>query len=73
MKKFKLFLIALMFALSLGLSSCNCSGNKTQEETKDSTEVVATQTVALNVEQAISMDRQSMYLAHGGDYRWYET
>lgn len=73
MKKFKLFLVALMFALSLGLSSCNCSGNKTQEETKDSTEVVATQTVALNVEQAISMDRQAMYLAHGGDYRWYET
>lgn len=73
MKKFKLFLVALMFALSLGLSSCNCSGNKTQEETKDSTEVVATQTVALNVEQAISMDRQAMYLTHGGDYRWYET
>ena len=57
MKKFKLFLVALMFALSLGLSSCNCSGNKTQEEIKDSTEVVATQTGALNVEQAISMDR----------------
>lgn len=73
MKKFKLFFVALMFALSLGLSSCNCSGNKAQEETKNSTEVVATQTVALNVEQTISMDRQAMYLAHGGDYRWYET
>lgn len=27
----------------------------------------------LVVENVISVDREAMYLAHGGDYRWYET
>lgn len=72
-------MMSLIFSLVLGLSSCTGCGNGEATQTQtDSTEVVskdsgAVTTVALNVEQAISMDRQAMYLAHGGDYRWYET
>jgi len=75
MKKFKLFLVAFLFSLVIGFSSCNGCGNQAQEEQlKDSTEVVVKDsTVALNVEGAISMDRQAMYLKSGGDYRWFET
>ena len=75
MKKFKLFLVAFLFSLVIGFSSCNGCGNQAQEEQlKDSTEVVVKDsTVALNVEHAISMDRQAMYLKFGNDYRWYET
>ena len=75
MKKFKLFLVAFLFSLVIGFSSCNGCGNQAQEEQlKDSTEVVVKDsTVALNVEAAISMDRQAMYLKSGGDYRWFET
>ena len=75
MKKFKLFLVAFLFSLVIGFSSCNGCGNQAQEEQlKDSTEVVVKDsTVALNVENAISMDRQAMYLKSGGDYRWFET
>ena len=75
MKKFKLFLVAFLFSLVIGFSSCNGCGNQAQEEQlKDSTEVVVKDsTVALNVEAAISMDRQAMYLKSDGDYRWFET
>ena len=55
MKKFKLFLVAFLFSLVIGFSSCNGCGNQAQEEQlKDSTEVVVKDsTVALNVEAAI--------------------
>ena len=76
MKKFQLLMMSMLFALLLGFSSCNgCSKQTPIDSTTDSTEVVVTDStvVALNVENAISMDRQAMYLSHGGDYRWYET
>jgi len=78
MKKLSLFMMSLIFSLAFGLSSCTgCGNNEADQIQKDSTEVVlkdsAVATVALNVEAAIAMDRQAMYLAHGGDYRWYET
>ena len=78
MKKLSLLMMSFLFSLALGLSSCNGCGNSEADQVqKDSTEVVlkdsAVSVVALNVENAISMDRQAMYLAHGGDYRWYET
>ena len=74
MKKFSLFMMGMMFSLLLGFTSCNGCGQQTQDEQKtDSVELVATNVGTLNVETAIAMDRQSMYLTHGGDYRWYET
>lgn len=76
MKKFQLLMMSMLFALLLGFSSCNGCGKQTPTDfTTDSTEVIVADSsvVALNVENAISMDRQAMYLSHGGDYRWYET
>ena len=75
MKKFQLFVMSLLFALVISFSSCNGCGKQTTDAVLgDTTEVVVNDTtVALNVEAAIAMDRQSMYLSHGGDYRWYET
>lgn len=49
----------------IGVSSCTCTQQK-----KDVVEPAVTELV---VENAISLDRQAMNLAHGGDYRWYET
>ena len=73
MKKFKLFLVVFLFSLVIGFSSCNGCGKQAQEETAnvDTTEVVTN--VKINVEQAISLDRQAMYLKFGEEYRWYET
>lgn len=67
--------MSLLFALVISFSSCNgCSKQTADVVLDDTTEVVVNDTtVALNVENAIAMDRQAMYLAHGGDYRWYET
>jgi len=65
-----------LFSLVLGFSSCTGCQNEASEEAKlgDTTEVVVKDSIAaLNVENAISMDRQAMYLKSGGDYRWYET
>ena len=74
MKKFSLFMMGMLFTMLLGFTSCNGCGNQTQDVQKDSiTLTVSDSTVALNVENAIAMDRQAMYLTHGGDYRWYET
>ena len=68
-------MIGLLFAFVISFSSCNgCSKQTTDAALSDTIEVVVNDTtVALNVENAIAMDRQAMYLAHGGDYRWYET
>lgn len=75
MKKFSLFMMGMLFTLLLGLTSCNGCKKQTQDEPQTtSTELVTNDVVAtLNVEQAIAIDRQAMYLNHGGDYRWYET
>ena len=59
----------MSLVLIFGLSSCNsCTRNQTTP-TEEPTPAVA----ELVVENVISTDRQAMYLAHGGDYRWYET
>jgi hypothetical protein len=74
MKKFKLFIMVALFSLMLGFSSCNGCSNATEPQPQtDSVEVAADSTVALNVENAISLDRQTMYMKAGGDYRWFET
>jgi len=70
-------MLTLLISLCIGFTSCNsCSGGSAPEE-KDSTkltEVADTNVhVALNVEHAIAMDRQAMYLKFGDEYRWFET
>lgn len=63
-----------LFSLVLGLSSCNGCGKATEPEKQtDSVEVAVDSVAALNVENAISLDRQAMYMKSGGDYRWFET
>lgn len=63
MKKLLVFLVGLM--LMIGVSACTCSKQNEGAPVLGTTELV--------VENVISMDRQAMFLAHGGDYRWYET
>ena len=62
MKKFLVFLMGIM--LIIGVSACTCTQQKGTSE-PEVTELV--------VENVISLDRQAMFVAHGGDYRWYET
>lgn len=62
MRKFLVFLMGVM--LMIGVSACTCSRQK-----KDVDPAVA----ELVVENVVSLDRQAMNLAHGGDYRWFET
>ena len=50
--------------LMIGVSACTCTQQKKTSE-PESAELV--------VENVISLDRQAMFVAHGGDYRWYET
>ena len=75
MKKLMLFVLSALFCLVLGFSSCTGCDNKAQDEVvKDTTELaVKDSVVAINVEHAIAMDRQAMYLKFKDDYRWYET
>ena len=77
MKKFKLFMMVALFSLMLGFSSCNGCGKATEPQPQtDSVEVAADSVVTnavINVENVISLDRQSMYMKSGGDYRWFET
>ena len=62
MKKFLVFLMGVM--LMIGVSACTCSRQK-----KDVDPAVT----ELVVENVVSLDRQAMNLAHGDDYRWFET
>lgn len=72
MKKFYLFMMSLIMVALIGFTSCNGCKKEAQDESKADTIAVAA-TGVLDVEHAIAMDRQAMYLNHGGDYRWYET
>ena len=62
MKKFLVFLMGII--LMIGVSACTCTQQK-----KDVDPAVA----ELVVENVVSLDRQAMFVAHGEDYRWYET
>ena len=66
MRKFTLFFIAL-FSFVFCISSCNsCKKDKAEQD-----DVKVTDT--LNVENAVSVDREHMYLTYGENYRWFET
>lgn len=72
MKKILFILMSVML-----LTSCNGCDNKSQENTPtevtDTTAVVKDSTIAINVEHAIAVDREAMFLKFGKDYRWFET
>lgn len=83
MKKIFMMMMAVMFSLIIGFSSCNSCKNS-QVAPVDSTVVdsAAIDSAAVDstineavfvVENIVSTDRQSMYLNYGGDYRWFET
>ena len=63
----KIFAILASIALLIGVSSCNSCTNQSKEAKADA------EVAELVVENVISVDREAMFLAHGGDYRWYET
>jgi hypothetical protein len=66
----KSFILTLLMGLVMSFMSCTgCSSSKEDIKLQDS--VVAT--TVLDVEHAIAMDRQAMYLKFKDDYRWYET
>jgi len=64
----KLFGILASLLLIIGISACTCSSEKKVQGND-----VLRSGEAATVENLISLDRQAMYVAHGGNYRWYET
>lgn len=77
MKKFFMMMVAVMFSLIIGFSSCDSCNKAPVEPVAVDTTVVATDTTeavaVLVVENLISTDRQEMYLKTKGNYRWFET
>lgn len=64
----KLFGILASLLLIIGISACTCSSEKKVQGND-----VLRSGEAVTVENLISLDRQAMFVAHGGNYRWYET
>ena len=75
MKKLLYFLMVM--CMTLGIVSCNGCSQPQDVLNADSTEVDTTQVdsvcCAIDVNHAIALDRQAMYMKCGEDYRWYET
>lgn len=61
-----IFTMMLVVTVLLALNSC-------EERKKNTVTEEPVVTTILNVERAISMDKEYMTLNYGGDYRWYET
>lgn len=77
MKKFLSFLMVVCMALLM--MSCNGCGQPQDNLNADSTKVDTVQVdsicgvAAIDVDHAIALDRQAMYVNYKDDYRWYET
>lgn len=71
-KLLRLSMLVLGIGLLMGLYSCDPK-NKTQEAAVPDKEIVAECDGILNVETAVSADREYMYLHYQNDYRWYEA
>lgn len=63
MKKILMFFMSILLMFSI--NSCSCD-----RQTDDTSVVNAPELI---VENVVSTDRQTMYLSHGDDYRWFET
>lgn len=61
--------MVLLFSLMLSFQSCTNCSNQPTETVKAQTEMVA----GIDVDHAIAMDRQEMYMKFKDNYRWYET
>lgn len=62
--------------MAMCLASCNGCGNAQEEKQIDSVLVdtaAVDSVVTIDVDHAIAVDRQAMYMKFGKDYRWYET
>ena len=72
MKKFLGFL--MLMCMTLMMASCN-GCNQPQDKSSVDSALVDTISIksAINVDHAIALDRQTMYMKFGKDYRWYET
>ena len=67
MKKLLGLITVLLVSLIIGFSSCTNCSNQPVNQVK--TEMVST----IDVDHAIALDRQTMYVNYKDDYRWYET
>ena len=69
MKKIKIFMVALAFAVCAMFASCNsCSNSRDIPANNDITYPVA----GLNVEHVTATDFEYMTANYGDDFRWYE-
>ena len=65
MKKILGLITVLLVSLMISFSSCtNCSNQPVQKAQIE---------VAIDVDHAIALDRQTMYVNYKDNYRWYET
>lgn len=66
----KVFGFLVIFLLSLGIAACTCTHNNGQE---DLTPVEVADSLGVNVEKTVALDKEFMFLNYGSDYRWFET
>ena len=68
------FLMVLLLSICLGFTSCSqCSGGKPQSTTFTEEVGQVNDKAPLVMENAISTNRQDMYLNYGQNYSWFET
>jgi len=70
MKKI-LFMLAVMFSLCVGFSSCDSCKKGEKNETSEVTDSVVAG--HLDVENITNTDKQYMFTNYGADYRWFES
>lgn len=66
----KVFGFLAIFLLSLGIAACTCTPDNNQE---DLTPVEVADSLGVNVEKTVALDKEFMFLNYGSDYRWFET
>lgn len=66
----KVFGFLTIFALSLGLVACTCNP---QSDVEEVTPVETVDSLGVNVERTVALDKEFMFLNYGSDYRWFET
>jgi hypothetical protein len=62
----KVFGFLAIFLLSLGIAACTCTHNNDQE---DLTPVEVADSLGVNVEKTVALDKEFMFLNYGSDYR----
>lgn len=62
----KVFGFLEIFLLSLGIAACTCTTDNNQE---DLTPVEVADSLGVNVEKTVALDKEFMFLNYGSDYR----